>query len=167
MVAVWVDLLNAVQQVLQGLGLTFTPPGGAAAVALPAGQVYVREWPDDFNVVQPCLMVTPYGQERLEGGDFQGTEVIYPVLLTHSTVADQSRTLNVDMPLWRQLILDALVEFESTLRPLVRSANVEAVGIDFQPQIDRGKYQNQNLAVGGMLLEIDTRRLRQRATRGN
>lgn len=165
--AVWVDLLNAVQQVLQGLDLTFTPPGGSTPIALPEGQVYVREWPDDFNVTQPCLMVTPYGKESYRAGDFQNTEVAYPVLITHSTVADQSRTLNVDIPTWRQAILDAFVEWEATFRPLVKSANVEEIDIDFQPQIDRSKYQSQNLTVGGILLDIDTRRLRQRAKYGD
>lgn len=161
--AVWNELLDVTQNILQALGLTWTPPGGDTALDLSADQVYIREIESDLNVLLPNLQVVLGGVEEEDGGDFEDTEVVYPVKIIHSFVADQSLGLNRDRIVWRQLILDA---FEHQARPEVLTADVNDCTVTFNPPIEQSQFSRENLQVGGLLLKFRTVRDRRRNARG-
>jgi hypothetical protein len=162
-VAVWTELVVGMQTVLQGLGLIYTN-GAGVIQALPADRVYRRRLADDRNTTPPCLLVVQGPKEEVLPGDFEDLEVRYPVLMVHEFATNQDLTPNDDELRWRQQIIDALDQWETTLRPLVLSAHVTMCEIDTQPVIDPTLFLQANVDVGGIMAWFRT--LRGRGNRG-
>ena len=160
MAAVWADLLDTTQSLIQGLGLTWTPPGGSVVQALPSGQVYVREFESDVDITLPCLQVVLGGPEEDLKGDFEDTETFLPVKVVHLFDADQSTKLNRDRLLWRQRIYDY---FSDLPRPEVTTAEVFDCQVSFTAPIDRSKFERNDLQMGAMLLKFRCLRSRNRS----
>lgn len=155
--AVWLDLVNAVQAAVQGLGLTY---GGNTP--LPAAQVIARKFPTDRGVTSlPLVVVAPGPVDRYDEGDFEDTVVYYPVYVVTEFATNQAVTINGDELRWRQQILDVAVEFEATIRTNVPTADVSACEVDMEPAIDMTMFR-ANTDVGGMLLTFRTARARAR-----
>jgi hypothetical protein len=160
-VAVWTELVAGVQTVLQGLGLTYTN-GAGVIQGLPVDRVYRRRLANDRNTTLPCLIVAQGDREDILPGDFEDTEVLYPVLVVHEFATNQDLTPNNDELLWRQRMLDAFDDWERTLKPLVTTAEVTMIQIDTQPVIDLTQFLQANVDVGGMLFSFRTLRGRNR-----
>lgn len=157
--AVWMDLLTVTQGIIQGLGFTWTPPGASSPVSLPSGSVLIREVESDVNVSLPNIQIVLGGTEEVEGGDFEDWEIVYPVKVVHTFLADQSYTVSADRLYWRQQIHDA---FHKIARPEATTANVNDCEVSFNPPIEVSQFQRENLQVGGLMLKFRTMRSRGR-----
>jgi hypothetical protein len=149
MSAVWTDLITTAQSVIRALNL----PG------LPSGQVYARKLATDRNTTPPCILLALGGVEELLPGNFEDTEIVYPVLLIHVFASNQDYALNDTELTWRQGIIDAFLDLP---RPEVTSAVVSDCQIDPRPVIDTGLFQTSNRDIGGLLLKFHTNRSRGR-----
>jgi hypothetical protein len=159
--AVWTELLQAVQSVLQGVGFAYLD-GAGASHNLPDERIYLRKLANNRNMTPPCLIVAQGTKEEIQPGDFEDTEVIYPVLVVHEFPSNQDLTPNNNELLWRQQILDAMVNWESLLRPLVKTAEVTECDVETNPVLDLSNFLQGNVDVGGILLQFRTLRGRGR-----
>lgn len=151
--AVWNDLLDTAAAVSRALTL----PVGAGT--LPGARVVVRKTPGDRGLTLPALVISPGGREDLRPrGDYEDTQISYPVLLTHVFAGNQAAAVNVDELNWRQQLIDAFLDLP---RPEVTSAEVVDCRIDPSPGLDLSLFA-ENLDVGGLLLWFDTWRSRGR-----
>ena len=161
--AVWYDLVTTVRIAVVNLGLTYQLQG--TTTSLPAARVVTRKFPTDRGLsVFPAIVVAQGDHERWDLEDFEDTQVLYPVYVVHLFASNQDETPSNDELQWRQSILDMAVEFESTIRPNMPTAQpayVADVTIDFQPALDRTLFQ-ANLDVGALLLTFTTVRGRTR-----
>ncbi len=152
MPSVWGELLTVTQTIIQELGLTYD-----GSTALPNGQVYVRKFPSDRNASLPFVMVALGGREEMAKGDFEDTEIVYPVLVVHAFVSNQELALNDDELYWRQQITDVFLDLP---RPEVLTAQVPECLIDPNPVLDLRLFSQANVDVGGLTLRFRTIRAR-------
>jgi hypothetical protein len=161
MAAVWTDVVAAVVEAVQALGLYYTPAGGTPA-SLPPGQVVARKFPTDRGLVALPLVIVALGPEdRYDEGDFGDTVVWYPVLVVTEFASNQDVTINDDELRWRQQIVDLGQEFERTIRGNVSSAEVSQCQIDLHPVIDHTAFA-ANVDLLPVLLSFRTARARTR-----
>ena len=154
--ALWYELVLAVQTGVKALGLT------ADGVLIPAGQILARKLPSDRQATLPLILCCLGGADQVVDGDFEDTEVIYPVLVVHAAASNQDLSLANDPLLWRQKILDMAVEWEATIRPNVTTGEISQVEIETQVPVDLSLFRDANMDIGALLIKFRTLRGRNR-----
>ncbi len=155
---VWLDLRKTTQSLIQALALTYTPLGTNTPLALPSGNVIRRRVLSVLNVAYPHIQICRAAIEGLDGGSFESTEIVYPVLVATVFAVNQDvEDDSADPDVWRQAIIDAFLDLP---RPEVTSANVQDCQIVPAPALDLQAFREANLEVGAMVLQFRTRKAR-------